>query len=105
MLRNMITPRDAKDEDALFLSTQRTRMSVQAIENMITKYADFVGTREHITPHKLRKTYGTELYNETGDIYLVARALGHESVNTTKDHYIQENEDSLLQARNKVKLR
>lgn len=105
LLRNMITPRDAKDEDALFLSTQRTRMSVQAIENMITKYANFVGTREHITPHKLRKTYGTELYNETGDIYLVARALGHESVNTTKDHYIQENEDSLLQARNKVKLR
>lgn len=105
LVRNLITPRDIKDEDALFLSTQRTRISVQAIENMITKYADFVGTREHITPHKLRKTYGTELYNETGDIYLVARALGHESVNTTKDHYIQENEDSLLQARNKVKLR
>lgn len=104
-LRNMITPRDAKDEDALFLSTQKTRMGVQAIENMITKYANLVGTREHITPHKLRKTYGTELYNETGDIYLVARALGHESVNTTKDHYIADNEDSLLKARNKVKLR
>lgn len=105
VLRNMITARDVKDEDALFLSTQKTRMSVQAIENMITKYADLADTKEHITPHKLRKTYGTELYNETGDIYLVARALGHESVNTTKDHYIADNEDSLLRARNKVKLR
>ncbi len=104
-VRDMITARDSKDEDALFLSTQKTRMGVQAIENMITKYAKLVGTREHITPHKLRKTYGTELYNETGDIYLVARALGHESVNTTKDHYIADNEDSLLKARNKVKLR
>ncbi|MBQ7288330.1 MAG: tyrosine-type recombinase/integrase [Clostridia bacterium] len=104
-IRNLLTARDAKDEDALFLSTQKTRLGVQAIENMITKYADMVGTREHITPHKLRKTYGTELYGETGDIYLVARALGHESVNTTKDHYIADDEDSLLNARNKVKLR
>ena len=104
-VRNIITARYSKDEDALFLSTQKTRLGVQAVENMITKYANLVGTREHITPHKLRKTYGTELYNETGDIYLVARALGHESVNTTKDHYIAENEDSLLKARNKVKLR
>lgn len=104
-LRNTITPKNADDDDALFLSTQHTRLGVQAIENMITKYADIIGSREHITPHKLRKTYGTELYNETGDIYLVARALGHESVNTTKDHYICDNEDSLLQARNKVKLR
>ena len=105
LFRNLMTARDAKDEDALFLSMRKTRMSVQAVENMITKYAELVGTREHITPHKLRKTYGTELYNETGDIYLVARALGHESVNTTKDHYIADDEDSLLQARNKVKLR
>lgn len=104
-IRNAVTPVDADDADALFLSTQKKRISVQAVENMITKYADFIGTREHITPHKLRKTYGTELYDETGDIYLVARALGHESVNTTKDHYIATNEDSLLRARNKVKLR
>ncbi len=103
--RDKITPAAERDSDALFLSTRRTRMCVQAVENMITKYAEFAGTKEHITPHKLRKTYGTELYGETGDIYLVARALGHENVNTTKDHYIDTDEESLLEARNKVKLR
>lgn len=40
-----------------------------------------------ITPHKLRSTYGTRLYNETGDIYIVADVLGHKDVNTTKKHY------------------
>ena len=38
-------------------------------------------------PHKLRSTYGTMLYQETGDIYLVADVLGHKDVNTTRKHY------------------
>ena len=42
---------------------------------------------KNITPHKLRSTYGTSLYRETGDIYLVADVLGHKDVNTTKKHY------------------
>ena len=44
-------------------------------------------TMKNITPHKLRSTYGTSLYRETGDIYLVADVLGHKDVNTTKKHY------------------
>lgn len=31
--------------------------------------------------------YGTTLYKETGDIYLVAHVLGHKDVNTTRKHY------------------
>lgn len=74
-------------ENALFLSTQRKRMGVQAIENMVKKYARQVTPNKKITPHKLRSTYGTSLYKETGDIYLVADVLGHRDVNTTKKHY------------------
>ena len=44
-------------------------------------------TLKKITPHKLRSTYATNLYNETGDIYLVADVLGHTSVDTTRKHY------------------
>lgn len=93
------------DTPALFLSTQRKRMCIQSVEKMINKYAEAIGTAYRITPHKLRKTYGTELYEETGDIYLVASALGHESVNTTKEHYVAQNEDRLYEARNLIKLR
>ena len=57
------------------------------VENLVKKYAGAITTTKKITPHKLRSTYGTTLYQETGDIYLVADVLGHKDVNTTKKHY------------------
>ena len=77
----------AGHEHALFYSTQRKRIGVQAVENLVKKYARAITTTKKITPHKLRSTYGTTLYQETGDIYLVADVLGHRDVNTTKKHY------------------
>ncbi len=92
-------------ENALFLSTQRRRMGVQAVENMVKKYARQVTPNKKITPHKLRSTYGTMLYKETGDIYLVADVLGHKDVNTTKKHYAAIDEDRRRMAASAVKLR
>ena len=69
------------------------------------KYAQNVTTLKKITPHKLRSTYGTNLYNETGDIYLVADVLGHKDVNTTKKHYAAQDQNHLRLAANAVKLR
>lgn len=84
--RNQIEALDGH-KNALFLSMQKKRMSVRSVENLVKKYAKTVTTMKNITPHKLRSTYGTNLYNETGDIYLVADVLGHKDVNTTKKHY------------------
>ncbi|WP_122642750.1 tyrosine-type recombinase/integrase [Luxibacter massiliensis] len=92
-------------ENALFLSTQRRRMGVQAVENMVKKYAREVTPNKKITPHKLRSTYGTTLYKETGDIYLVADVLGHKDVNTTKKHYAAIDENRRRQAAKAVRLR
>lgn len=92
-------------ENALFLSTQKRRMGVQAMENMVKKYASQITPNKHITPHKLRSTYGTALYKETGDIYLVADVLGHKDVNTTKKHYAAIDENRRRQAAKAVKLR
>lgn len=92
-------------ENALFLSTQRKRIGVQAVENLVKKYARQVTPNKKITPHKLRSTYGTSLYKETGDIYLVADVLGHKDVNTTKKHYAAIDEDRRRQAAGAVKLR
>ena len=58
-------------EEALFLSNRRQRISVGAVEMLVKKYCSAVSLK-HITPHKLRSTYGTALYRETQDIYLVA---------------------------------
>ncbi len=92
-------------ERALFLSLQNKRLSVRAVEKIVKKYAQTVTTLKKITPHKLRSTFGTNLYNETGDIYLVADVLGHKDVNTTKKHYAAQNQERLRRAANAVKLR
>ena len=92
-------------EHSLFYSTQRKRIGVQAVENLVKKYARQVTTTKKITPHKLRSTYGTALYQETGDIYLVADVLGHKDVNTTKKHYAALDDSRRRQAATAVKLR
>jgi len=74
-------------ENALFLSIQRKRISISAVEEMIVKYAKKIIPDKKITPHTLRRSFGTSLYQETGDIGLVSETLGHSSVQTTKDHY------------------
>ena len=93
------------NEKALFLSMQKKRISVRSVENLVKKYSKLVTPLKKITPHKLRSTYGTNLYKETGDIYLVADVLGHDDVNTTKKHYAALEDERRRSARNKVKLR
>ncbi|MBQ0146585.1 MAG: tyrosine-type recombinase/integrase [Lachnospiraceae bacterium] len=92
-------------EEALFLSLQNKRVSVRSIENLVKKYARIVTPLKKITPHKLRSTYGTSLYRETGDIYLVAEVLGHNDVNTTRKHYAALEDQRKRSVRNAVKLR
>jgi site-specific recombinase XerD len=102
--RNRIEP--APDhEDALFLSLQRKRLSNRAIQNLVKKYARIISPLKKISPHKLRSTYGTALYQETGDIYLVADVLGHKDVNTTKKHYAAISDDKRRMAARVIKLR
>ena len=96
--------KEAGHEDALFLSGQRKRISVDAVEKMVKKYASAVSVKT-ITPHKLRSTYGTALYRETGDIYLVADVLGHADVNTTKKHYAKLSDSRRRAASKAVTLR
>ena len=103
-VREGITPL-AGHEHALFYSAQRKRIGVQAVENMVKKYSRQITTTKKITPHKLRSTYGTALYQETGDIYLVADVLGHKDVNTTKKHYAALDDARRRQAATAVKLR
>ncbi len=93
-------------EEAFFLSIQRRRITQRAVENMVKKYASIAAPlKKKISPHKLRSTFGTNLYRETGDIYLVADVLGHSDVNTTRKHYAAIAEDHRRMAAQKTILR
>ena len=95
----------AGHEEALFISLNKTRITTRSVERLVKKYSRLVTTVKKITPHKLRSTFGTALYQETGDIYLVADTLGHKDVNTTKKHYAAIDEHRRRMAANVVKLR
>ncbi len=94
-----------KDRDALFISIKGGRMTPRAVELMVKKYAKIITPFKKITPHKLRSTYGTTLYRETHDIFVVADVLGHKDVNTTRKHYAAMSDDIRRDVVNKVKLR
>ena len=102
--RKEIIPKEGS-ANALFLSMQKKRMSVRSVENLVKKYAKLVTSLKNITPHKLRSTYGTALYQESGDIYLVADVLGHKDVNTTRKHYAAQADERRRQAARIVRLR
>lgn len=92
-------------ENAFFLSMQNKRIGVRSVEKLVKKYAGLVTNVKKITPHKLRSTFGTNLYQETGDIYLVADVLGHKDVNTTRKHYAAMKDEHKRKAAKAVKLR
>ena len=94
-----------ENDDALFLSLQKKRITPRAVENLVKKYAQAIAPLKKISPHKLRSTYGTNLYRETQDIYVVADVLGHKDVNTTKKHYAAISEDIRRNASTRIKLR
>ena len=76
------------------------------MQQLVKKYAAIAAPlKKKISPHKLRSTFGTNLYRETGDIYLVADVLGHSDVNTTRKHYAAMAEDRRRIAAQKTVLR
>lgn len=92
-----IRKNDIKDsESALFISNRRRRMDQVSIYNVVNKYSKNIKNK-HITPHKLRATYGTQLYNETGDIYFVQDCMGHKNPKTT-ELYIREKKQNMKKA-------
>lgn len=92
-------------ENAFFLSLQYKRINVRTVEILVKKYSRIASPLKKITPHKLRSTYGTRLYNSTGDIYIVADVLGHRDINTTKKHYAAISEEKRKSVADKVILR
>lgn len=86
------------EEPALFVSLHHKRLSVRMVEDLLRKYARLAGVNVKVTPHTLRRTYGTNLYNRTGDIQLVADSLHHSSIETTRKHYARSTDDHKRQA-------
>lgn len=86
-----------RGEDALFLSSRGTRISVRMVELIIKEkvltYLPDMKNKDKISPHKLRSTAATRLLSQTDDILLVSKQLGHSSPTVTAKHYAQIQEE------------
>lgn len=76
-----------KHDDHLFLSSHGNGMSGTAMYDVVAKYTNRALGRR-ISPHKLRSGYCSILYNATGDIEFVRRAVGHASSQTTQRYIV-----------------
>lgn len=86
---------DGKDEKAFIISERKKRLEAQSIRYIVKRIGDVVPDK-NISPHKLRSTYGTQLYNQTRDVYFVQQCMGHSSPKTT-EIYIRGQQDDALQ--------
>ena len=79
----------SEDDTALFLSNRHKRFTVRSVQKMIEKFVkEALPQRTDIHVHTFRKTYGTTLYDITGDIKMVQDVLGHADPSTTSRYYI-----------------
>ena len=85
-------------EKALFISDRRCRISNSSLYRLINKYTQNIDGK-NITPHKLRATYGTQLYNATKDLFFVQEMMGHSNPQTTT-LYIRDKSDMKEKASN-----
>ena len=82
------------EQDALFISNRRTRITTRSIERLIDKYTVCIEGK-HITPHKLRNTCGTNTYQVKKDINLTSKILGHKTTAPTQRYVAVFDEDKV----------
>ena len=76
--------RRGADSAALFTSVRGTRMTTDAIADVIDAITSTAGLDDHVTSHVLRHTFGTELTRSGVDLVTVAELMGHASLETTR---------------------
>lgn len=80
-----VRPRDGViDREALFLSQNKRRISLQGVHFVVKGYLEKIGA-EDLSTHKLRHTAATLMYQQGGvDIRVLKDILGHENLGTTE---------------------
>lgn len=81
--------KENEDETALFISQRAKRISVRAVQTIVERYVDYTFGKDNktkLSPHKLRSSYASNLLEETDNIYLVSKALGHSDLSTVQKY-------------------
>ena len=79
-LRSEFSPKD----DALFVSKFGRKMTTRAVQQNLDKLCIQAGVQTHLSPHKLRHSFATELLQGGADLRAVQEMLGHSSLAATQ---------------------
>jgi len=72
------------EERGLFLSNRGTRITPRQVARRLDDWLVRAGIGKRLSPHGLRHTFATHLYDATSDLLVVQRALGHRDIATTE---------------------
>lgn len=73
-----------REKEALFLDRNGTRLSRQALWEIIKKYVKRSGIRSGASTHTLRHSFATHLLEHGADLRTVQEMLGHANISTTE---------------------
>lgn len=89
MIKEMLRDAQKDNKLAVFLSSrgEKGRLTVRSVERLVSKYSKATNIANVVSPHGLRRTYGSTLI-EVASLDEVSKALGHKNIQVTKDHYV-----------------